>query len=507
MKSKKEKQTTKVASKDNSSKLNEKIIRNILKDCIFKTDEIENGAPTKEFTYVDGVVNKFAFNTERLNKNKEKIAELIDLLPLSAIPETFLALCYDKSNRLWTGDHVNVEMIMVLGIACGLIEYAYPREQWGNLPGGVPVLIKTNKDIKEVIVGEQPEEFSKYVKKEEKPKTEKESEELVKLQDFAKDIFKTHYNTAAPVLEMLGYSMGMEGNLYYLYDSKGEKLCELSVEPFLGGFSYEGVVNDTKVGYIYSKDGVNADGSIVYRNIVCVDNIQKRDEAYYGKRVNIELGVGLHNVPDVPRIEITITEPDSDEKITKFYANPYDLSIEIENNFGPYGNYEDGTIRSVHYTNTAKTPFVNSGSLLLHESQVNGDGYNISIDRANTYPETPAKYSFSTSYFKRGNKANPEVHSYTFEGKNNANELAYNYLKTSRAKNLYNHILDHIESEINGMKEYIHQNIPSTIVIEAVMAEEPDNENEELVNSFAIVGANVPSENGVNSQKELKPNE
>ncbi|MDE5630138.1 MAG: hypothetical protein K2I70_00910, partial [Bacilli bacterium] len=473
--------------------------------CIFKDTEIENGAPTREFTYVKGIMHQFVFNTERLNKNKSKIADLINMLPISCIPQSFLCLCNDKNNRLWTGDHATMEILMVLGIACGLIEYTYPQEKWASLPGSVPLVNKTEKKLDEVIVGEKPEEFSKYVAESEKKKQEEEKETLDKIRALAKERFEEQYEKAAPVLEMLGYSMGIEDENYYLYDNKGEKLCELSVTPILGGFSYEGVVNDTSVEYTYSCDGKNSDGGLVYRNIVTIDNIKKSDEAYSGKLVKFELGIGLHEVSNVPRIEVTIIEPDSsDEKTIKYFATPYDLNLEIENNFGAFGNKENGTDRTVHYRNTTTNPFVNQGSLLLHEDQQNGDSYNISIERTNAHPEFPAKYAHSKAYYKVGNKTNPDVIKHSFDGQESANLLACEYLKTSRVSNLYNHITTRIESEANGMMDYIHQKYPFIKAFENIMAQEPNSEVEELVNSFAIEGADLKCEKAHRTLKELK---
>ena len=401
---------------------------------------------------------------------------------------------------------------MVLGIACGLIEYTYPREKWQELPGSIPVIHKTAKNPDEVIIGEKPEEFSKYIPKEVKEKREeekqKEKQTLEKLRVLAKEAFEEHYKKAAPVLEMLGYSMGMEGEKYYLYDNKGEKLCELSAIPILDGFSYEGEVNDTKVEYLYSCDGKNSDSGLIYRDIITVNNIKMRDGVYYGKEVKIELGVGLISVSDVPRIEVTITEPGSlDEKITKLYANPYTMSFEIENNFGSFGNYEDGTTRSVHYNNTTTNPFVNQSALLLHESQQNGAAYNIAIDRINKNPEFPAKYAHRTAYYKVGTNTNPDTTEYMFEWQQTANQLACEYLKTPRVKNLYYHILERIEAEVSGMKDYIHENYPFIENVENVMAEEPNSEQEELVNSFAIAGADLKCEKAHRALKELKNNQ
>ena len=334
---------------------------------------------------------------------------------------------------------------------------------------------------------------------------------------LAKEIFNSHYEKAAPVLGMFGYFMGIEDEIYYLYDHRGEKLCELTIEVILdrinpdgftlNGFTYEGAVNDTRVQYAYSKNETNSDGTLIYRNVIIVDNIQKQGEAYSGKQVKIELGGRLHEGSEVPWIEVTITKPDSDEKITKFYVDPYDLRLKIKNNFGLYGNFEDGTVRSVHYTDTSTTPYVKTCALLLHEFKEKGNSYNISIDRKNNYSEIPIKYTHRTVYFKSEDRGNPEVNEYSFNECGNANKLACEYLKTSRVKNLYNHILGCIDTEANGMKDFIHKNYPFTESFEKIMIQTPASEQEELVNSFAIQDANVSSENGKNDKKYLKRNQ
>lgn len=485
--------------------LNPENVHKLFQACLFKEEEIKDGEPISNFNFVNGITHQFIFSTERLNQNQAKITALIDMLPISVIPQSFLGLCYDKNERFWTGEHQTMELLMVLGIASGLIEYTVPRENWQNLPGSVPIVNKTEKDPNEAIVGEKPEEFSKYIPEEARKKHEEEKEALERARVSAKEKFEEHYPTAAPVLEMLGYSMSMEGESYYLYDNKGEKLCELSVTPTLGGFSYEGVVNDTTVEYFYSYDGKNSDGGIVYRDIIRVSNIQKRDEAWYGKEVKIELGVGLHEVSNVPRLEITITDPGSeDEKITKYYATPYNMSCEIENNFGSFGNYEDGTARSFHYTNTTTNPFVNQGALLIHEEEQNGSAYNISIDRTNKHPELPAKYSHKTAYYKTETDQNPDVTKCNFSGQDTANEIACEYLKSSRVKNLYYHVLERIESEANGMKDYIHKNYPFTTEVEEVMAQDPAVDIEKTLDTFAIKGADLKCEKAHRELKELK---
>lgn len=150
--------------------LNSENVHKLFQACSLKDEEIKDGYPTVDFNFVDGITYPFIFTTERLNENKMKIAKLIDMLPISSIPQTFLRLRRDKNNRLWTEDQQMVELLMVLGIACGLIEYTFPREKWQGLLVGVPSVNKTKKDLSEVIVGESPEAFSKYIPEEVKKK-------------------------------------------------------------------------------------------------------------------------------------------------------------------------------------------------------------------------------------------------------------------------------------------------------------------------------------------------
>ena len=49
--------------------------------------------------------------------------------------------CMDKSGRQWTGMHLTMEYLFLLGIAIGEVEYLLPREMWEAFPGGMPYLV------------------------------------------------------------------------------------------------------------------------------------------------------------------------------------------------------------------------------------------------------------------------------------------------------------------------------------------------------------------------------
>ena len=119
-------------------------VETITKDCLF-----HDGEDTSKAIKVLGLVNNFGFHPERLKGHKEEIKTL-----LMELPETFhqsggggwsfLNACNDKNNRQW-GEHINMEMLFVLGIGVGLAKWQMPRDMWSVLPGGMPYVVVLDK--------------------------------------------------------------------------------------------------------------------------------------------------------------------------------------------------------------------------------------------------------------------------------------------------------------------------------------------------------------------------
>lgn len=120
--------------------LTSKNVEAVLFYCFFKS-----GEPTDNQVIVEGIVSTFGFHPERL---KEKIFEIADLL--SQLPKefredsgggmSFLNACVREDGVHW-GEHKNVEQLMVLGLAAGLVTYCLPQKVWPSLPGGVPYFV------------------------------------------------------------------------------------------------------------------------------------------------------------------------------------------------------------------------------------------------------------------------------------------------------------------------------------------------------------------------------
>lgn len=130
-----------------STILTVKAVEEMIIDCLFSEDKLAGLGDEipKNAVIVEGVVNKFGFDPEKLTDNKAKIIELLSELPTSFMAnggggDSFLNACVDKANRHW-GEHRSVEHLFMLGVGIGCARAILPRQLWRTLPGGVPYYI------------------------------------------------------------------------------------------------------------------------------------------------------------------------------------------------------------------------------------------------------------------------------------------------------------------------------------------------------------------------------
>ena len=115
-------------------------VTEVLTDCLYRDGEDQAGAKL-----VEGIINKYGFNPERLEKNKQKIADLLSDLPDEFKKDSgggwsFLNACVTKDGTQW-GEHRDIENLLVLGIATEQAKYLMPRDMWGNFPGALPYFV------------------------------------------------------------------------------------------------------------------------------------------------------------------------------------------------------------------------------------------------------------------------------------------------------------------------------------------------------------------------------
>lgn len=110
------------------------------------TDCLVDGTPGPDAVVVEGIVHTYAFQPEKLAKHKLDVAGMLVRLPMEFRPVhmgggggwSFLNACNDANGEQWTGLHLTMEGLFVLGIAMGMVEWLLPKDMWSALPGGMP---------------------------------------------------------------------------------------------------------------------------------------------------------------------------------------------------------------------------------------------------------------------------------------------------------------------------------------------------------------------------------
>lgn len=103
-----------------------------------------------ESVLIKAAVGVASMLPSKLKEHKEEIRELLMELPeqfraSSGGGWSFLNACMDKNGRQW-GEHNHIDMLLVLGLGIGLVEFCLPRDMWECLPGGVPYFVIKDKD-------------------------------------------------------------------------------------------------------------------------------------------------------------------------------------------------------------------------------------------------------------------------------------------------------------------------------------------------------------------------
>jgi len=126
--------------------LNAERVQAILRDCLYRDDEVpEDGSAPEGAVVVEGVLRKFGLHPGRLKTHEAEVRSMLEELPDSfkvgsGGGMSFLHACNDRHGNQWTDFHRTMDELFVLGQSIGCVWYCLPRDLWGALPGGVPYL-------------------------------------------------------------------------------------------------------------------------------------------------------------------------------------------------------------------------------------------------------------------------------------------------------------------------------------------------------------------------------
>ena len=123
-------------------------VSKILMDCLYREEEVgevEDGKAPEGAVVIEGIMQKFGFNPERLEVHKAEIRELLAELPDEFMADkgggmSFMQACVDRNGDQW-GEQPTMDELFVLGQAAGMVKLLMPREMWGALPGGMPYFV------------------------------------------------------------------------------------------------------------------------------------------------------------------------------------------------------------------------------------------------------------------------------------------------------------------------------------------------------------------------------
>lgn len=126
-------------------KLTSENVEKVFLDCLFE-DESSPEEREKSQIVVEGILNKYGFDLQKIGEHEDDISSMLKQLPKEFQEKTgggwsFLNACNREDGEQWTGLHLNQEKLLTLGIAAGWAKIQLPRELWVAFPGGVPYFV------------------------------------------------------------------------------------------------------------------------------------------------------------------------------------------------------------------------------------------------------------------------------------------------------------------------------------------------------------------------------
>lgn len=412
-------------------KLESQKISKLFYKCFFEDDEIINGRPIGEFTSIKSInPNKnitVLLSTMKLNKNKNIIIEYIDLLPKIDEGNSLDNLCFDRNGNKWCEDIQILDQLLMMALACQLISYTTLelkdeeiitikriRENDNLKVSGIsPAVIPETKDNQ---LSKEYNEKEKHLIAENKIRITEELNEYYKIINTGLGFFGIHAIINTDSVNQLDF-----------YDNKDNFLFSRKFADTDGIVGLEGILNQR----LFCEFKDRFENKITYlvdgkRHIFLLSSPEDKK---YGYRIEITRD---NNKEHYSRILICTTDANSNYVIKKIEVSDESLKIELNNQFGPYGNYVDGEKRFIWYK-----PLPNP-LLYMIEDEWHTKGH-----------------------FLQGHCSKIELDGKILIGRLTCEQfymLSTNIVLHPRNKELVLYTVDEIEKQMPGIKEFIYNN-------------------------------------------------
>lgn len=126
-------------------------VQTITLECLYKSEELDDGKPPPDAVLSQGVVKGFGFHPGRLQAKKAEVLQLIKEIVADSFLKrggqgySFLELCVDRNGQQWA-EHPTMEELFCLAQGLGLAGFCVPRDMWHMFPGGMPYIWFSDSD-------------------------------------------------------------------------------------------------------------------------------------------------------------------------------------------------------------------------------------------------------------------------------------------------------------------------------------------------------------------------
>lgn len=452
-------------------KLEEKQINDLFFSCLFQEDELIDGRPTTEFTSVNSIVPNYkgkcptiGFSTNKLNEKKQTIIDFVDLLPKINEGSTLEDLYYDSFGNKWCEDIKTLDQLIMMALACELVSHTIIEGKDNK----ISIITRTKENDKLFVKGVNPELLpqnknnqitkQEYTPEELKLIAENKSKITQELNQYIA-IIKTGFK----FLE-INVNLNKENvNQLDFFDNENKLIFSKKFEETDGILGIDGILKQR-----LRTEFINFLGNEI--TYLC-DN-GKHIFSLYSKEDNysyrIEITQAINQNPS--RIMISTSDANSNYIIKKFEISNSDLKVELNNQLGPYGNYEDGEKRYLWYKSPILTKERNNLLSMIEDE-----------------------------WYKKGHHLSSDGSEITIDGKKIVSGLTHEqfYVLSTliachpRNRELIIYTIDELNKQLPGVKQYISDNFMLYNVLSNGSLYEPNPTVELIIQSTIHEKCNI----------------